>query len=541
MNNISVIGLQENEFDRIVRDAKFLAELAEQNRAMERYVNESLISASGNNRAINEMTILQEAALGDKIKNFFTKIKNFFKKIFDKLGASLNALFLEQKKYIEKYQYIITKCKYQAGDVDDMYDHFTGLNRIVDAVDNAESAILSTNMDKYFKAEGQTPDPKRFITMSTFDSADTIKNFDVNSLVTSKPEDLRDQAFTDFISTGYWANAKDFVKENGDDGKADPAKTFRNWFNGSADTQSWDVTKVEDNFQYIINTVYGGASYLTKLEKIVSTVQKKMDEAAKVMEDYYKAQQDKILTNIKSTDVNNKAAQEEKEAAEKVKKAEEEANKAKAASDASAAEEQNNSGEQKKVKPQRVNNNTEADNSSAIIYNANSTALSEDISIGNSSSNNSSSEKGASVSGGGAEQNTKASDANTKLGNQTVNKDNIKANNKSVEGVTNDNRSEIQKKAEEILNKDITNRQAEVNADVMISTSITTNMFNSFKLINKDYFSILQAHVQWYLSNPGAEKNSENITTRTRNLNMNSGSVEKKPENTTPAPEQTNP
>lgn len=524
--SISVIGLQENEFDRFIRDAKFLAELADQNRAMERYVNESLISASGNKRAINEMTILQEAALGDKIKNFFTKIKNFFKKIFDKLGASLNALFLEQKKYIEKYQYIITKCKYQAGDVDDMYDHFTGLNRIVDAVDNAESAILSTNMDKYFKAEGQTPDPKRFITMSTFDSADTIKNFDVNSLVTSKPEDLRDQAFTDFISTGYWANAKDFVKENGDDGKADPAKTFRNWFNGSADTQSWDVTKVEDNFQYIINTVYGGASYLTKLEKIVSTVQKKMDEAAKVMEDYYKAQQDKILTNIKNDDANKQAKAEEEEAAKKVKEAEDKAKQA-----AGNNSQENSDG----PKP----GETTAENSSARIYGDYSL---NEMHIGSSSSSSgSSSEKGASVSGAGNDQNKKASDANTNLGNQTVNKDDIKAKNKSVEGVTDDNRSEIQKKAEEILNKDITNRQAEVNADVMISTSITTNMFNSFKLINKDYFSILQAHVQWYLSNPGAEKNSENITTRTRNLNMNSGSVEKKPENTTPAPEQTNP
>lgn len=532
--SISVIGLQENEFDRLIRDAKFLAELADQNRAMERYVNESLISASGNKRAINEMTILQEAALGDKIKNFFTKIKNFFKKIFDKLGASLNALFLEQKKYIEKYQYIITKCKYQAGDVDDMYDHFTGLNRIVDAVDNAESAILSTNMDKYFKAEGQTPDPKRFIKMDTFASADSIKNFDINSLVTSKPEDLREEAFTEFTSTGYWSQVQNFTKENGDDGKADPAKTFKNWFNGSTDTQSFDVNKIEDNFQYIINTVYGGASYLTKLEKIVTTVQKKMDEAAKVMEDYYKAQQDKILTNIKSSEANDKAAKEEQEAANKVKQAEEEAKN-------KAPEPQTGDGSAKAPEPQPDNKEPEqkADNSSAIIYNADSTALTEMHIGGSSSSGSSSSEKGASVSGGGAEQNTKASDANTKLGNQTVNKDNIKATNQSVKDVNDDNRSEIQKKAEEILNKDINNRQAAVNADIMISTSITTNMFNSFKLINKDYFSILQAHVQWYLSNPGSEKNSENITTRTRNLNMNSGSVDKSStqQNSTPAPE----
>ena len=101
----------ETEIDRVYRDAQFFASLYEQNREMENFVNESLIKASGNKRAINEMYIINEAAAGDKIKGFFEKIKNFFKKIFDKLGASMNALFQEQKKFIEQYQYICTKVK----------------------------------------------------------------------------------------------------------------------------------------------------------------------------------------------------------------------------------------------------------------------------------------------------------------------------------------------------------------------------------------------------------------------------------------------
>ena len=55
----------------------------------------------------------------------------------------------------------------------------------------------------------------------------------------------------------------------------------------------------------------------------------------------------------------------------------------------------------------------------------------------------------------------------------------------------------------------------------MISTAIATEAFNAFKLTNKDFFDIIKAHVQWYLANPGAEKDSANTTTRVRNLNMN--------------------
>lgn len=552
-NTISLIGLQENEFDRIYRDAEFLARLTEQNREMERFVNESLINASGDKRAINEMTILHEAALGDKIKNFFTKIKNFFKKIFDKLGASLNALFLEQKKYIEKYQYIITKCKYQAGDVEDTYDHVTGLNRIVDAVDNAEAAILSTNIDKYCKGndKGGVVDEKMFLKMDTFNSVETINNFDINSIATIKPEEVRAEAFNQFISTGYWSNVENFTKENDDNGNADPGKSFKNWFNGSADTLTWDVTTVENNFQSIINTVYAGTSYLSKLEKIVGTVQKKMDEAAKAMEDYYKAQQDKIVTAIKNgggTPPATDAKSDEAKASEKVADAAAKADEASKAADTGTGSPKPAPTGGKGI-PVAASPSGTLDagaaarkvsvSASANLYNGmtDATPVNEmNIKTGSSSSS-SDTGTGVSPSGAGNTQNKAAADANNAISNKTVNKQGAK--DAYVQGVNDDNKGAVQKKAEEILSKDINNRQAEVNADVMISSSIANSMFNSFKLINKDYFSIIQAHVQWYLSNPGSEKATENIVSRPRSLDLNpGGSVAKKP-SAAPKPEET--
>ena len=555
-NTISLIGLQENEFDRIYRDAEFLARLTEQNREMERFVNESLINASGDKRAINEMTILHEAALGDKIKNFFTKIKNFFKKIFDKLGASLNALFLEQKKYIEKYQYIITKCKYQAGDVEDTYDHVTGLNRIVDAVDNAEAAILSTNMDKYCKGndKGGVVDEKMFLKMDVFNSVESINNFDINSIATIKPEEVRAEAFNQFVSTGYWSNVENFTKENDDNGNADPGKSFKNWFNGSADTLTWDVTTVENNFQSIINTVYAGTAYLNKLEKIVGTVQKKMDEAAKAMEDYYKAQQDKIVTAIKNgggtppaTDAKSDEAKASEKVADAAAKADEASKAADTSTDTSGAPKPAPTGGKGVPVSASPSGTPDAGaaarkvpvSASANLYNGMAPTLVNEMNIktGSSSSSSDSTGTGVSPSGAGNTQNKAAADANNAISNKTVNKQGAK--DAYVQGVNDDNKGAVQKKAEEILSKDINNRQAEVNADVMISSSIANNMFNSFKLINKDYFSIIQAHVQWYLSNPGSEKATENIVSRPRSLDLNpGGSVAKKP-SAAPKPEET--
>ena len=149
-----MIGIQtESEFDRIIRDAEFAYQLMEQNREMERFVNESIILASGNRSAINEMAIINEAAAGDKIKGFFEKIKNFFKKIFDKLAASMSALFKEQKDYVEKYAKVLTKCKWNCGDVTDVYDIFVGLPRIIDVVDTGDEAIFGPNSTNYLTGE----------------------------------------------------------------------------------------------------------------------------------------------------------------------------------------------------------------------------------------------------------------------------------------------------------------------------------------------------------------------------------------------------
>jgi len=611
----------ENEFDRAIRDAEFAYKLMEQNREMERFINESIILASGDRNAIMEMVVINEAAAGDKIKGFFEKIKNFFKKIFDKLGASMSALFKEQKDYIEKYKDIITKCKWNVGDGTDIYDYFKGLPRIISVVDTGEDAIIGSNMDKYFKGD-QVPDgdTNHYIDLKTFESAQSVKEkLEALKKDPVDPNKKRTEAFNKFTSEGYWAGLEGFssFKQNDSNGNVSPGDTFKAWFQGSADTITYSGDDMENNFQTCINVCYAGQSYINKLEKIVTTVNKKMDAASKAMEDYHKAQKDKILELAKKeggnkaaldititkvsdkeftanvdphylkSEANQKDGKYKGDSIDAVKsavtndidssrctikfivpqpqkpedsskknldinitklndkeftanvdpqylKSEAKQKDGKYKGDSIDAVESavTNDIDSSKciikfIEPQKPEdsskkneggNNPDGNNPTESVMNIYlnyKNYFNEDYGKGSSSSGSST---GTNLTGAGATQVNNAGTTNTNLNN------NLQANNMKV----NDNitvQGGIAKEAEECLNLDIKNREATINADIMISTTIASSMFNAFKYINKECFNAIKAHVQWYLNNPGADKDSANQTSRTRGLDMNAGGV----------------
>ena len=532
----TILTETESSIDRQWRNMEFCYELMEQQREMEQYVNECLIKASGNKKAINEMYILNEGAVGDKIKGFFTKIKNFFKKIFDKLGASLNGVFMEQKKYIDKYAYIVTKCKWMQGDISDIKDRFKGLPRIIDAVDNAETAIIGTNMDKYFK--GEKPDDGNFIELNTFQSAQSIETAynDENKRKKLETGATRDEMYNKFIGDGsYWSKVNDFgsFKETDSNGNVDINATFSAWFDGSKDTVSYSSDEVESNFQTIINTVYAGQSYMNKLEKIVNSVTKKMDDAARNMENYHKAQQDKIMQAVKgnaSAPAENNSAQSEEQKsadalADAAKKGDEKAKSLQQQTqDAASKKNAEHPEDAEKAKEQ------ESFNNSATMYNSKFNNYVNEMNFGGNNSSSSSEAKGP--TGAGVSQVNNAGKANENINKAQVNKMDAK-NVSNTTGIDDKNKSEIEKKATELLDVDIFNRQVKINESINISSVIVRKMFDSFKNTNKDFFEIIKAHVQWYLANPGKEKETESQTTRTRSLNMNAGNEQVKKTTTT--------
>lgn len=517
------------------RNMEFCATIMEQNREMERFVNESIIMASGNKKAINEMnTYLNESTFTDKIKNFFTKIRNFFKKIFSKIGAALSGLFMEQKKYIDKYSGIITKCKWHGGDISDIKNRTVGIPRIINAVDNVDSAVIGTNLDKFFNGDPIQDDPKSFISKDIFSSAENIEKAEIPNKLENGAQ--RDKIFEEFTGQGtYWGNLKDFAsyKVTDSNGNVDINKTFAAWFDGSTDTVTWSEDYVENNFQTIINVSYAGKSYLTRLQKIYNAVDKKMTEASKNMEDYYKAQSDKFMQAVKGNSTNAKTTEDsdgkqgEADAAAAVKQAEEEGK----TKEAEVTKNPDSSGEfkpdplpaadnkQPEAKPK-----TEVENHAAIAFAANfDMYLNEEPTFGNSSSSNSG-PKGSVPAGTGNTNNTSASNAADKVNSMTAKTGTAQNINNTTGNVTND----LQVKAQQILDADVHNRQVRINESVNISTSIAKNMLDSFENTNKDFFNIIKHHVQWYLSNPGAEKLSENTTTRSRSLNIDAGSEQVK-------------
>lgn len=504
------------------RNMEFCATIMEQNREMERFVNESIIIASGNKKAINEMnTYLNESTFTDKIKNFFIKIKNFFKKIFSKIAAALSGLFMEQKKYIDKYSGIITKCKWHGGDISDIKNRTVGIPRIINAVDNVDSAVIGTNLDKFFNGDPIQDDPKSFISKDIFSSAENIEKAEIPNKLENGAQ--RDKIFEEFTGQGtYWGNLKDFAsyKVTDSNGNVDINKTFAAWFDGSTDTVTWSEDYVENNFQTIINASYAGKSYLTRLQKIYNAVDKKMTEASKNMEDYYKAQSDKFMQAVKGNSTNAQTATDadkkgEADAAAAVEKAEKQG-------DAAAAEVTKNPD----PLPAADNKQPEAKptDDAAIAFAANfDMYLNEEPTFGNSSSS-SSGPKGSVPAGTGNTNNTSASNATDKINSMTTKTGTAQSINNTTGNVTND----LQTKAQQILDADVHNRQVRINESVNISTSIAKNMLDSFENTNKDFFNIIKHHVQWYLSNPGAEKLSENTTTRSRSLNIDAGSEQVK-------------
>ena len=547
----SILNETESSIDRQWRDMEFCYEVMEQHREMEKFVNECLIMASGNKKAINEMYILNEAAFGDKVKAFFEKIKNFFKKIFDKLGASMSALFSEQKKYMEKYAYIITKCKWKAGDISDMKDHFVGIPRIIDMVNtNIETALFGQLKENGYIEGGSQ-------------QQQDVKTIDLKNIQPEEKKDIdevKQDIFKNFIKSEYWKD-KNITEENDSNANVNIDATFRTYFDGSSDTITLSGDEVDEKFQMIINVTYAGQAYINKLEKIVTTVDKKMDQISKAVEDELNKMKDTLRSQVKNEPANNDKIKVTKGEIEKLTangkgKFEYDGNEFDSINDVINYVKNNpdkfdyveDNNTKRKIKKSDIMNSIkqetkdgktiykysidgksfESDSSKDDIVNkveatGKYEVLNENITISGSSKKDDIDNKSAAnkYTGTGAEQTKDLSASTSKIGNMKVGSGSKTTFNINRDGATvND---ETNKKIDAYLESVVHNKQANVNALIQITSSITKAAFGSFKGANSDFWSIIKAHVQWYLSNPGAEKESENQTTRPKNLDINAG------------------
>lgn len=498
----TIVNEVESSIERQSRDVKFCYDIAEQNREMERYVNECIIKASGNKKAINEMYVLNESSFTSKIKNFFLKIINFFKKIFEKFIAAMRGIFQQHKNYIDSYNVIITKCKWKAGDVYDIKNRFIGIARILEVANNVNDAIIGMNIDRFVN-ENNIPELE--INESIYSDSKKLESLKLPEKISNG--EGKQQMFDQFIKQGYWNNVKDFnsYKETDSEGNVDTAATFSSWFDGGKGTVTWNENYVDENFQTIINVTYAGESYLKKLESIVSAITKKMKESSDKMEKYVKEASDKINKSIDSTP--NSTTSDKTGTGKQT--------------DTSTG-----TGTGETDTSTVTGTGTKTDTEQSAEVNAADMTLNysggyiEEISI-TKSNNSSNDENKTDLNKTGDKEIKNATKTHQNIQNMQVK--GFKSADVDTSGA---NTKDLKDKAQKYLDIDMNNRQVRINESVNISSTIAKKMLESFEKTTDDFYKIIKAHVQWYLSNPGEDKKEENKTNRPRNLNLNAGAVQ---------------
>lgn len=523
--------LEDNYYQRVYEDMMFYHEFVQQELEMERYINEHIILASGNQKAINEMTILNEAGFGEKVKAFFEKIKNFFRAIFAKFTERLDDWIGDVKKYCDKYSNIINTRKFIAGDVV-MYNHFKGYENIVKAVSNntipTQIDLLTTNPDN-------NNEPLDLLADAQFKKLhDALTSNDANKIIAFRDENTKNNTlkFSKEAQNKYSENkltqiAQGFDKsieiEKDDNGVVDANKTFLNFFRGSKDEQDFTVDDIEKNFKYIVSTVYGSKEYLTKLQSIEKNYSTKLEQVEKKFESGYdnlkkaidtsisKSKEEKIGASIKTATKNTKAAtnkydkekrEEEMNAAPSVPKLQPDKKETKGTSES-------------------VNNIYDLTRNNLSYYHE------MEIKTGNTSSNNLSSptNNGSSFAKSDATVMNQANDASKKA--TSVNTD-IKTQNDSkyatqrMANVGNDeNETELKDVANSLLTAAQNNAMEKIRIVTGILNTVTNSMVKGFESTITDYYAIIRAHVKSYLN----ENNGNNTTDNTVNRSKNTASL----------------
>ena len=518
----TIVNEVESSIERQSRDVKFCYDIAEQNREMERYVNECIIKASGNKKAINEMYVLNESSFTSKIKNFFLKIINFFKKIFEKFIAAMRGIFQQHKNYIDSYNVIITKCKWKAGDVYDVKNRFIGIARILEAANNVNDAIIGMNMSRF--VEGDLPELE--IHESIYSDSKKLESLKLPEKISNG--EGKQAMFDQFIKQGYWKNVKDFnsYKETDSEGNVDTGATFSSWFDGGKGTVTWNENYVDENFQTIINVTYAGESYLKKLESIVSAITKKMKESSDKMEKYVKEASDKINKSIDSTP-NKTPDSTSSTTGTGTPAGTGTGTPAGTGTGTPAGTGTGTPAGTGTGTPAGTDSEQSAQDDAADMTLNYSGSYIEEISI-TKSNNSSNDENKTDLNKTGDKEIKNATKTHQDIQNMQVK--GFKSADVDTSGA---NTKDLKDKAQKYLDIDMNNRQVRINESVNISSTIAKKMLESFEKTTDDFYKIIKAHVQWYLSNPGEDKKEENKTNRPRNLNLNAGAVQVEKNNPT--------
>ena len=276
----------ESRYTDILGYDNYLLDLELQQADMTRYVNECVIlSGSDKRKAIEEMTIFNEGALGDKFKKVWARIKSFFAKIYQKFLESLQAWASDNIAYLKQYGNIIFEKKCTLKTVK-MQDHFEGQK-------NFDTMI--THVKDVF---AKIPD---------LSSIDAIMG-DLTKLAKSNPGDKLSEKGSNLVDDFTYAQQTSVLQAIGMTNTSSIADSsdlqgfagrFRNWLNGGEEINEYSGSELEGkNMELMYNFLYRYDATVEKLKKIKDA----FDTGMTAIETSFKKGYDAMSKSVKGVD-----------------------------------------------------------------------------------------------------------------------------------------------------------------------------------------------------------------------------------------------
>lgn len=282
--------MYESRYTDKVAYENYLLDLELQQAEMTRYVNECVIlSGPDKRKAIEEMAIFNEGALGDKFKKVWARIKSFFAKIYQKFLESLQAWAGDNIAYLKQYSNVIFEKKCTLKTVK-MQDHFAGMK------------IFN---DKF------TPNAKPLF--AQIPKMDNLKDIEdqLTGLADTKPGDKLGEKGQDLVDKFTVAQQIQIADTLGAKNLVDASDTsgfagrLRNFLNGGEEINEYSGSELEgDKMEIMYNFLYKYDATVESLKKIKDA----FDTGMSGIETAYKKGFDSMkssIKNVESSDVKN--------------------------------------------------------------------------------------------------------------------------------------------------------------------------------------------------------------------------------------------
>jgi len=278
--------MYESRYTDIIAHEYYLLDLELQQADMTRYVNECVIlSGTDKRKAIEEMAIFNEGALGDKFKKVWARIKSFFAKIYQKFLESLQAWASDNITYLKQYGNIILEKKCKIANAK-MQNHFNGMKLY-------EQKLL--------------PNVKTiFTTIPDFTELEKISNTLANITKETDKVAKGQEAVDAYTLQQQNVVAKALTGNDNDSDLIDSNDTagfggrIRNWLNGGETVEDFSGSDLEEHMETMYNFLYRYDATVEGLKKIKDA----FDQGMTNIETSYKKGFDEMKKKVKD-DLNN--------------------------------------------------------------------------------------------------------------------------------------------------------------------------------------------------------------------------------------------